>query len=64
MSVQRQATLEEIEAGFHKVLEDTFHTVTKLGPLCNSVEELLSLIELGIVNPAQRRLLMKEILEK
>ncbi len=52
---------EQIEAGFRRTLEDVIDVLTRLGPYCNSFEELLSMCDLATKNEAQLRLLLSEV---
>lgn len=61
---ERKASTEEIETSFRKVIEDISPIIKKLAPLCQSIEELTSMIELAVINDGQLRLLMKEVLSK
>lgn len=47
--------------GFRKSLEDVRDVTIALGPYCSTPDELLSMVELGIQNDGQLRLLLSEV---
>ncbi len=51
----------EIEDSFRKVLEDVRDVAAKLQPYCNTIQEMLELVELGTMNDAQLRIILKEV---
>ena len=61
---ERKTTQEEVESSFRKALEDILPIIQRLSPPCRTLEELVSMVELGIVNDAQLRMLMERVLSK
>ncbi len=64
-STTRAATNEEIEDSFRKVIDDVIPVVQRLVPLCNgNAEELIAILELAQICPAQLRMILREVTGK
>lgn len=59
-----QETKTTPEDDFRESLADVAVIVQKLGPLCNSWEEMVAMLKLGTENPAQLKLIMKVVTGK
>ena len=59
-----QPKQEELENGFKNVIEDTIPLIQSLAPLCESSDEMISLLSLALENQAQLRLIMRAVQER
>jgi hypothetical protein len=57
-------TQEEVERSFRTALEDVVSIIRKLSPYCNKFDEMIEMVEHGMINDGQLRLLMHIISEK
>lgn len=54
----------DVEDGFRGALQDVLPIVEKLSPICQTVKELLGVIELALENKAQFRILFQLLMGK
>ncbi len=62
--IDRKVTPQEAEASFRSLLEDVGPLIASLAPLCQNMAELVSMVELAVINDGQLRLLMERVLKK
>lgn len=59
-----QVTPEDIEASFRSSLQDVIEVAKRLSPHCESVDDLVELLELALTNDGQLRFVMGKVAKR
>lgn len=55
---------DDFDTKFRGALQDVLETTRKLAPYCNSVDDLIDMLELALTNDGQLRMVMGKIIPR
>lgn len=54
-------TAQEVEDKFRDSLQDVITVAERIAPFCRTVDEMIGILQLGLANDAQLRILMNKV---